>query len=134
MQSSQGETLTQVFLTHLVGVFSDRCCIENSWGRKKKQLSDVLSEFAIFLKLRFLWWKLKIFIANFSHVSPNRFWRIFSMLLNSHPMIKMALKKILLQFVWCWTTIWLDYTNCWHLCHSNLFRSSYSFTITHHSL
>ena len=45
-------------------------------------------EFVIFLKLGFLWWKLKIFIANFSHVSPNRFWRIFSMLLHSHLTIK----------------------------------------------
>ena len=47
----------------------------------------------IFLKLGFLWWKLKIFIANFSHVSPNRFWRIFSMLLKSHPTIKGRWKK-----------------------------------------
>ena len=56
--------------------------------KKKKQLSNVLSEFVVYLKLGFLWWKLKIFIANFSHVSPNRFWRIFSMLLRSHPTIK----------------------------------------------
>ena len=47
----------------------------------------------IFLKLGVLWWKLKIFIANFSHVSPNRFWRIFSMLLKSHPTIKWRWKK-----------------------------------------
>ena len=60
--------------------------MENSW-EKRPQLSDVLSEFVIFLKLGVLWWKLKIFIANFSHLSPNQFWRIFSMLLNSHPTI-----------------------------------------------
>ena len=42
-----------------------------------------MSEFVIFLTLGLLWWKLKIFIDNFSHVSPNRFWRIFSMLLNT---------------------------------------------------
>ena len=47
----------------------------------------------ILLKLGFLWWKLKIFIANFSDVSPNRFWRIFSMLLKSHPTIKGRWKK-----------------------------------------
>ena len=40
------------------------------------------------LGLGFLWWKLKILISNYSHLSPNRFWRIFSMLLNSHPTIK----------------------------------------------
>ena len=50
-------------------------------------------EFVIFLKLGVLCWKLKIFIANFSHVSPSRFWRIFSMLLNSHPTIKWRWKK-----------------------------------------
>ena len=64
-----------------------RCSIENSWV-KRTQFGDVLSESVIFQKLGFLWWKLKIFIANFSHVSPNQFWRIFSMLLNSHPTIK----------------------------------------------
>ena len=62
--------------------------------REKKQLSNVLSEFVIFLKLGVLWWKLKIFIVNFSHVSPNRFWRIFSMLLQSHPTIKWRWKKL----------------------------------------
>ena len=41
----------------------------------------------------FLWWKLKIFIANFSHVSPNQFWRIFSMLFNGHPPIKWRCKN-----------------------------------------
>ena len=51
------------------------------------------SEFVIFLKLGFLWWKLKIFIANFCQVSPNRFWRIFSMLLKSHPAIEWRWKK-----------------------------------------
>ena len=60
---------------------------------KKTQLSDVLSEFVIFLKLGFLRWKLKIFISNFANLSPNRFWRIFSMLLNSHPTIKWRWKK-----------------------------------------
>ena len=60
---------------------------------KKTQLSDTLSEFVIFLKLGLLWGKLKIFIANFSHVSPSRFWRILSMLLNSHPTIKWHEKK-----------------------------------------
>ena len=65
---------------------------------EKKQLSNVLSEFVIFLKLGFLWWKLKIFIANFSHVSPNRFWRIFSMLLNSHSTIKWRWKKFLCNY------------------------------------
>ena len=55
-------TLTQVFLTHLVGVFS----LKQSYPKyisdvaskileeKKTQLSDVLSEFVIFLKLGFL--------------------------------------------------------------------------------
>ena len=65
---------------------------------KKTQLSDTLSEFVIFLKLGLLWGKLKIFIANFSHVSPSRFWRILSMLLNSHPTIKWH-EKNLLQLV-----------------------------------
>ena len=61
--------------------------------KKRTQLSDVLSEFVIFLKLGFLWWKLKIFIANFSHISPKRFWRSFSMLLISHPTIKWRWKN-----------------------------------------
>ena len=56
--------------------------------KNKTQLSDVLSEFVIFLKLGVLWWKWNFFIANFSHVSANRFWRIFSMLLHSHLTIK----------------------------------------------
>ena len=47
------------------------------------------------------WWKLKIFIANFSHVSPNWFWRIFSMLFQSHPTIEWRWKKFLFQLVWC---------------------------------
>ena len=37
-------------------------------------------------------WKI-IFIPNFSHVSPNRFWQIFSMFLNSHPTTKWHWKK-----------------------------------------
>ena len=61
--------------------------------KKKKQFSYVLSEFVIFLKLVVLWWKLKILIANFSHVSPNRFWRIISMFLHSHPTIKLRWKN-----------------------------------------
>ena len=61
--------------------------------KKRTQLSDVLSEFVIFLKLGLLWWKLKIFIANFSHIAPKRFWRSFSMLLNSHPTIKWRWKN-----------------------------------------
>ena len=61
VQSPQDETLTQVFLTHLVGVFfkqnypkyiSDVVSkILEGKKKKKKQLSDVLSEFVIFLKL-----------------------------------------------------------------------------------
>ena len=54
--------------------------------KKKTQLSDLLSEFVIFLKLGFLWWKLKIFIANFFSCFTKP-WRIFSML-SSHPTIK----------------------------------------------
>ena len=50
--------------------------------KNKKHTIIIESEFVIFLTLGFLWWKLKILIDNFSHVSPNRFWRIFSMLLN----------------------------------------------------
>ena len=81
--------------THLVGIFlkqnypkyiSD--VLLKILEKKRTQLSDVLSQFAIFLKLGFLCFKLKIFIANFYHISPNRFWRIFSMLFNSHPIIK----------------------------------------------
>ena len=56
--------------------------------KKKTQLSDVLPEFVIFLKLGFLWLKLKIFSPIFLNFSPNRYWRIFSMLLNSHPTVK----------------------------------------------
>ena len=82
VQSRQDETLTHVFLTNLVGVFlkqnypkynSD--VVSKILEKKKIQISDVLSEFGISLKLRFLWWKLKIFITNFSHVSLKRFWR-----------------------------------------------------------
>ena len=72
--------------------FSQRFFLKQSYGYPK-YISDV--EFVIFLKLGFLWWKLKIFISNFSHLSPNRFWRISSMLLNSHPTIKWRWKK------WC---------------------------------
>ena len=50
--------------------------------KNKKHTIIIESEFVIFLTLGVLWWKLKILIDNFSHVSPNRFWRIFSMLLN----------------------------------------------------
>ena len=63
VQSPQDETLTQVFLTHLVGVFffkqnyakyiSD--VVSKILEEKKTQLSDVLSEFVIFLKLGVLW-------------------------------------------------------------------------------
>ena len=95
-------TLSQVFLAHLVGVFFKQSYSYPKYisdvaskilEEKKSQLSDVLSEFVIFLKLGFLWWTLKIF-SNFSHLSPNRFWRIFSMLLNSHPTIKWRWKKL----------------------------------------
>ena len=71
----EDETLTQVFLTHLVGVFRNKttqntlAMLYQKLSRKKTQLSDVLSEFVIFLKL-----------GVFSHVSLNQFWRIFSML------------------------------------------------------
>ena len=60
--SPQDEILTQVFLTHLIGVFlkqnypkyiSD--VVSEILGEKKAQLSDVLSEFVIFLKLGVLW-------------------------------------------------------------------------------
>ena len=62
LQSPEDETLTQVFLTHLVGVFlkqnypkyiSD--VVSKILEGKKTQLSDVLSEFVIFLKLGVLW-------------------------------------------------------------------------------
>ena len=62
MQSSQDETLTLVFLTHLVGVFlkqnypkyiSD--VVSKILEEKKTQLADFLSEFVIFLKLGLLW-------------------------------------------------------------------------------
>ena len=56
--------------------------------RKKRNYQIFFSEFVILLKLGFLWWKLKIFIANFFHVWPNRFWRIFSILLSTLPTIK----------------------------------------------
>ena len=56
---------------------------------KKTQLSDLFSEFVILLKLGFLWWKLKIF-----HVWPNRFWRIFSILLSTLPTMKGRWKKL----------------------------------------
>ena len=61
MQSRQDETLTQVFLTHLVGVFQNKAAqntlamLYRKFLREKKQLSDVLSEFVIFLKLGLLW-------------------------------------------------------------------------------
>ena len=56
------ETLTQVFLTHLVGVFKKKATqntlamLYRKFLRKKKtQLSDALCEFVIFLKLGVLW-------------------------------------------------------------------------------
>ena len=85
-------TFSRRFFKTKLPKIHQRRCIENSWG-KKVQLSDVLSEFVIFLKLGVLWWKLKVSISNFSHLSPNRFWRIFSMLLNSHPTIKWRWKS-----------------------------------------
>ena len=84
--------IKSAFLKSKLPKIHERCCIKNSW-ENKTQLSDFLSEFVIFLKLGVLWWELKIFIANFSHVSPNRFWRIFSMLLNSHSTIKRRWKN-----------------------------------------
>ena len=60
--SPQDETLTQVFLTHLIGVFlkqnypkyiSD--VVSKILEAKKTQLTDILSEFVIFLKLGVLW-------------------------------------------------------------------------------
>ena len=97
----QDETLTQVFLIHLVGVLLNKnkttqntlAMLYRKFFRKKAQLSDLLSEFVIFLKLDFLWRKLKISISNFSYLSPNEFWRIFRMLLNSQPTIKWRWKK-----------------------------------------
>ena len=61
MQSRQDETLIQVFLTHLVGVFQNKttqntlAMLYREFLRKKPQLSDVLYEFVIFLKLGVLW-------------------------------------------------------------------------------
>ena len=65
MQSPQDETPTQVFLTPVVGFFQNKTT-QNTlamlsrkflWEKKKKttQLSDVLCEFVIFLKLGVLW-------------------------------------------------------------------------------
>ena len=57
-------TLTQVFLTHLVGVFLKQSYpkyisdVASKILEEKKNtiiVSDVLSEFVIFLKLGFLW-------------------------------------------------------------------------------
>ena len=59
-KSRQDETLIQVFLTHLVGVFQNKTTqnalviLYRKFLRKKPQLSDVLSEFVILLKLGFL--------------------------------------------------------------------------------
>ena len=60
--SPQDETLTQVFLTHLIGVFLKQNypkyifnVVSKILAGKKAQLSDVLSEFVIFLKLGVLW-------------------------------------------------------------------------------
>ena len=71
---------------------SDAMLYRKFLRKKKTQLSDVLSEFVIFLKLGFLWWKFKIFTANFCHISPSRFKGIFSMLLNSYLTIKWGWK------------------------------------------
>ena len=68
-------------------------CIENSWRKKNYQM--------FYLNLWSTWnwvfcgesWK-SLLPCNFSHVSPNRFWRIFSMLLQSHPTIKWRWKKL----------------------------------------
>ena len=94
MQSPQDETVNQVFLTHLVGVFLKQNYTKyisdavSKILKKKAQLLVLLSEFVSLLKLGVLWRKLKIFIANFFHVLPNGFWRIFSMMLSSLPTIK----------------------------------------------
>ena len=60
--SPKDETLTQVFLTHLVGVFLKQSypkyisdVVSKILAGKKAQLSDVLAEFVIFLKLGVLW-------------------------------------------------------------------------------
>ena len=42
------------------------CNVVSKILEEKKQLSNVLFKFVIFLKLGVLWWKLKIFITNFS--------------------------------------------------------------------
>ena len=61
VQSRQDETLAQVFLTHLVGFFQNKttqntlAMLYRKFLREKKQLSNVLSEFVIFLKLGVLW-------------------------------------------------------------------------------
>ena len=90
-------TLTQVFLTHLVGVF-----LKQSYP---KYISDVASKILEETIIRCFVWtcylpeigfpvvKVETFISNFSHLSPNRFWGIFSMLLNSHPTIKWRWKN-----------------------------------------
>ena len=77
MQSRQDETLT-----HSVGIFKKKKKNTQNALAMKKNSEKNKKQFVIFLTLGFLWWKLKILIDNFSHVSPNRFWRIFSMLLN----------------------------------------------------
>ena len=62
LQSPEDETLTQVFLTHLVGVFLKQNypkyisnVVSKRFEEKKPQLSDVLSEFVIFLTSGVLW-------------------------------------------------------------------------------
>ena len=85
--------------TQLVGVFLKKNAQNTSttlyrkFFEKKSTLIRCFAPLLNFLKLGVLWWKLKIFIANFSHVSQNRFWPIFSMLLNSHPTIKWRWKN-----------------------------------------
>ena len=58
------DTLSRRFLNQNYPKYTNDVISKNSW-ENKTQLSEVLSEFVIFLILGFLCWELKIFTASF---------------------------------------------------------------------
>ena len=78
--------------------------------KKKIQLSALLSEFVIMLKLGFLWWKLNIFIVIFFMFHRT----IFSMLLSNLPTIKWRWNKFCCNYFDIKPQF--DWTNIRHPC------------------
>ena len=93
------DALSRRFLNQNYPKYTNDVISKNSW-ENKTQLSEVLSEFVIFLILGFLCWELKIFTASFLMFHRPDFGGFLVCCQTAIQQLNGVEKKNLLQLVW----------------------------------